>query len=149
VSGAAVEIAVVAVTAYVLTAGGGVELVTVTLPIEAPLDAAGKAEPEVRREMVLLEAARAREAALEARSRGDYAAGQAVLAAMAPIVAEMAGEDAVLREEVADLQAMAAQFWAQEVSAADAKYLGQRAHNAHRKREAYQGKLARRRPSDS
>jgi hypothetical protein len=35
------------------------------------------------------------------------------------------------------------------VSAADAKYLGQRAHNAYRKREAYQAKLARRRPQDS
>jgi Ca-activated chloride channel homolog len=151
VNGAAVDIAVVAVTAYVLTAGGGVELVTVTLPIEAPLDAAGKAEPEVRREMVLLEAARAREAALEAGSRGDYAAGSAVLAAAVPMLRAVAGcdNDLVLREEATDLEAMAAQFEAQQVSAADEKYLGQRAHNAYRKREAYQAKLARRRPSDS
>ena len=145
-----VAIGTVSVLAYVLSEDGGLARQEVTFPIAAPLDLAGKQEPEVRREMLLLEAAKAREAALEARARGDYAAGSDALAAVAPMLAHLAADDAVLREEMADLEAMAGQFAAREVSAADAKYLGQRAYNAHRKKEAYGEKLSRRnRPTET
>ena len=138
-----VEIGAVTVLAYVLSADGGLARQEVTFPIAAPLDRAGRREPEVRREMLLLDAARAREAALEARSRGDYAAGSAALSAAAPMLASLAGDDLALREEAADLETMAARFAAEEVSAADAKYLGQRAYNTHRRKEAYGEKLRR------
>lgn len=142
--GAAVAIADVVVQAYVLTAAGGLERQEVRFPIAAPLDRAGRREPEVRRELLLLEAARAREAALEARERGDYEAGRAALASMAPMLAEVADGDAVLREEMEDLETMARQFEEGTVSAADAKYLGQAVYNAHRKKEAYAARLRRR-----
>ena len=141
--GATVAIADVTVTGYVLTAEGGVERREVRFPIAAPLDRAGQREPEVRREMMLLEAAKAREAALEARARGDYAAGSASLAAMAPIISRMAEGDVRLLEEAEDLLAMARQFDSGMVSSADAKYLGQAVYNAHRKKEGYAGKLRR------
>ena len=44
---------------------------------------------------------------------------------------------------MADLESMASQFAAEDVSAADAKYLGQRAYNTHRRKEAYGEKLRR------
>ena len=62
----------------------------------------------------------------------------------------MAGEKLAAAREAADLEAMAQRFATEEVSAADAKYLGQRAYNTYRKKEAYGEKLARgRRPRDS
>lgn len=142
--GAAVAIADVVVQAYVLTAGGGLERQEVRFPIAAPLDRAGRREPEVRREMLLLEAARAREAALAARERGDFDAGRASLASVAPMLLEEADGDAMLLAEAEDLQAMARQFERGSVSAADAKYLGQAVYNAHRKKEAYAARLRRR-----
>jgi Ca-activated chloride channel family protein len=142
-AGEAVAIADVVVHAYVLTTEGGVERREVRFPIAAPLSAAGRREPEVRREMMLLEAARAREAALEARERGDYAAGSAVLAAVPEMLASLGADDPVLREEAADLRAMAARFDAGDVGSADAKYIAQRAYNAHRRKEGYAGKLRR------
>ena len=146
--GAAVEIGTVSVLAYVLSEDGGLARQEVTFPIAAPLDRAGRQEPEVRREMLLLEAARAREAAVEARARGDYAAGRDALASMAPRMADLAASDSVVREEMVDLAAMAEQFAAREVSAADEKYLGQRAYNTYRKKEAYGEKLRRGKGAD-
>jgi hypothetical protein len=55
------------------------------------------------------------------------------------------GADAVaeLREQSADLLSMADAFAAENVSVEDAKYLAQRAYNAHRGKHAYEAKLAR------
>jgi len=99
----------------------------------------------VRPEMLLLEAAWAREGAVEARERGDYATRSAVLEAAVPAMSNVAECDNVLRKEFEDLRAMAAQFESQDLTAADAKYLAQRAYNANRKRERYTDRLSRRR----
>ena len=55
---------------------------------------------------------------------------------------ELTGLDA--REQALDLQDMAGRFAAEEVSEEDAKYLAQRAYNAHRGKRAYEAKLSRR-----
>lgn len=53
-----------------------------------------------------------------------------------------------LAEQARDLDAMAAQLDDGAFGAADAKYLAQRAYNAHRGKAAYEDKLSRRkRPS--
>ena len=141
-----VRLAEIALTAHVLTDGGGVERQEITFPVVARLTAKDHAEPEVRREMRLLDAAKAREDALRLRDEGDFGGAATVLRCMSvAMAAPPAGVDvAELREQVLDLEDMAARFVAEEVSEEDAKYLAQRAYNAHRGKRAYEAKLSRR-----
>ena len=124
------------VTAHVITAEGGVELHEITLPVTLSPEEGGKAEPEVRKEILLVEAARRRQEALEARDRGDYASGAQSLRDMRGIVAACPPDaiDHVVREELADLESMALSFDEQQLSPADIKYMKQRAYSAHRSR---------------
>ena len=144
-----VRVAELVVVAHVLTEQGGVERQEITFPIVSRLTAAGHAEPEVRREMLLLDAARAREDALRMRDEGDLGGAAGVLRAVsarvaaAPAAYGVALDDA-LAEQVSDLADMADRFVAEEVSEQDAKYMAQRAYNAHRGKRAYEAKLARR-----
>jgi Ca-activated chloride channel family protein len=144
-----VRVAEIALTAHVLTEGGGVERQEITFPIIARLTAKGHAEPEVRREMLLLDAAKAREDALRLRDEGDFGGAASVLrymsAAIAAAPAASGVDTAELREQALDLEDMAGRFVAEEVSEEDAKYLAQRAYNAHRGKRAYEAKLSRRR----
>lgn len=140
-------VAELVVHAHVIGADGSVERCEITLPVAVALDGPAHAEPAIRRELVLLDAARARQAALDARARGDLAGGAAVLRAAAAAVdacpappgADGQALDHELAGEGADLRAMADRYGAGDVSAADAKYLGQMAYATHR------GKTANRR----
>jgi len=142
-----VRVAEIAVMAHVLTEEGGVERQEIVFPVVSHLTAAGHAEPDVRREMLLLDAARAREDALRMRDEGNLGGAAAMLRAVAYDLrmAPGDGENASsLSEQALDLQDMAARFAADEISAADAKYMAQRAYNAHRGKMAYEDKLSRR-----
>ena len=134
--GTVADVAQLTVTAHVLTAEGGVELQEITIPVTLSPEAGGKAEPEVRKEILLVEAARRRQEALGARDRGDYASGARSLREMRGIVAAcpLAGDDPAVREELADLESMAASFDDHQLSASDIKYMKQRAYSAHRSR---------------
>jgi Ca-activated chloride channel family protein len=143
-----VRVAELVVTAHVLTDAGGVERQEITFPVVSRLTAAGHAEPEVRREMLLLDAAKACEDALRLRDEGDMDGAAGVLRCMSAALAAAPAHDdeasAELREQALDLEDMARQFVAEEVSALDAKYMAQRAYNAHRGKRAYEAKLSRR-----
>lgn len=140
-------IADVVVNAHVLTDGGGVERQEVRFPVVSPLMAAGHAEPEVRREVLLLDAAKAREEALRRRDEGDLGGAAGVLRAASFTLAGAPAElGAGLDEQAGDLAVLADQFAVGQVSEADAKYLAQRAYNAHRGKRAYEEKLARGKP---
>jgi hypothetical protein len=69
----------------------------------------------------------------------------AVRMAMAPAALgpEFAAE---LQEQAVDLEDVAKQFALSDVKEEDAKYLAQRAYNAHRGKRAYEVKLSRRKP---
>ncbi|HUQ81400.1 MAG TPA: hypothetical protein VM076_09695, partial [Gemmatimonadaceae bacterium] len=146
-----IVVAHISLTAHVLTEGGGVERQEIVFPVVTRLSAPGHAEPEVRREMLLLDAAKAREDALRMRDEGDLGGAASMLRAMSVRMA-MAPQDvgeefaAELREQSADLDDVASQFSRAEVSEEDAKYLAQRAYNAHRGKRAYEAKLSRRKP---
>jgi hypothetical protein len=129
------SVARVVVRAHVLTADGGVEAREIVLPITLSPEEGGTVEPEVRKEILLVEAARAREEALEARGRGDFASGRAKLALAARKLRTSGLDDGVVREELADLDATARQFEEESVSVADIKYMKQRAYSTHRSRE--------------
>lgn len=134
-AGADLEIARVRVTADVLTAGGGVERQEVTLSVRTALSPEGHAEPEVRREVLLQEAARAREAALEAERRGDYLAAELSLReTMQRIRRESTDPDALA--EADDLAVLAETCAAGAVSEEDRKYMHQRAYDVSRSKMA-------------
>jgi Ca-activated chloride channel family protein len=134
--GTVADVARLTVTAHVLTADGGVELQEITIPVTLSPEEGGKAEPEIRKEILLVEAARRRQEALEARDRGDYASGGQSLREMHAMLAAspLADYDPAVREELQDLASMAMSFDEQQLSAADIKYMKQRAYSAHRSR---------------
>ena len=143
-----VAIAHITLTAHVLTDAGGVERQEITFPITTCLTADSHTEPEVRREMLLLDAAMAREDALRLRDEGDFGSAAGLLRDLSARLAEAPEAygsvvAAELREQSADLLSMADVFAAENVSEQDAKYLAQRAYNAHRGKRAYEEKLSR------
>jgi Ca-activated chloride channel homolog len=132
VTGAAtgeVAVAELIVSGDVLMADGRIERQTITLPVMLG-EGAAHVEPEVRRELLLLETARARRDALELRERGDFDSA-ANLLGMARTKLRAAGlDDAELHEEEADLAGMEASLAAGIFVAEDAKYMYHRAYNA-------------------
>jgi len=135
-AGAVADVARLTVMAHVITAEGGVELQEITIPVTLSPEQGGKAEPEIRKEILLVEAARRRQEALEARDRGDYASGAQSLREMRAMVlaSPFAEHDPTVREELEDLESMAVSFDDHQVSPADVKYMKQRAYSAHRSR---------------
>jgi Ca-activated chloride channel family protein len=141
-----VHVADIIVLAHVLTEAGGVERREIKFPVVSRLTSSGHVEPEVQKEILLLDAAKAREDALRLRDQGDLGGAAAVLAKMAGAMAAAPcppGDAAELGEQAEDLGEMASRFVAENVSEEDAKYLAQRAYNAHRGKRLYEEKLSR------
>ncbi len=132
--GSSADVGEITVTAHVLTADGGVELRTITLPISLSPEEGGKVEPEVRKEVLLVAAARARDEALEAERRGDYQAGSSILREAASYLTSAPYADATVAEEIDDLRAMERSLDQGSLSAQDIKYMKQRSHDSNRSR---------------
>jgi hypothetical protein len=113
-----------------MTADGGVELHAIDLPLTLSPVEGGKAEPEVRREILLMDAAQVREQALEARDQGDYVSGYHRLRAAAKKLRALGIDDDALREEAGDLEAMVDSFARRHLSPGDIKYMKQRAYSS-------------------
>ncbi|MDP2955035.1 MAG: VWA domain-containing protein [Longimicrobiales bacterium] len=133
-AGTVADVARLTVTAHVITAEGGVELHEITVPVTLSPEEGGRAEPEVRKEILLVEAARLRQEALQARERGDYQGAAHMLRSYAPAVQQSGIQDADVEEELRDLESSALSFDQQHLSAGDVKYMKQRAYSAHRSR---------------
>lgn len=128
------DVARLTVTAHVITDLGGVELHEIALPVILSPTEGGKTEPEIRKEILLVEAARLRQEALQARDRGDYDAAVASLQSYRGLVDRSGIQDASVAEEVQDLEGMVQRFQDQQVTEADVKYMKQRSYSAHRSR---------------
>jgi Ca-activated chloride channel family protein len=133
-TGDAADVAHVTVRAHVLTADGGVEMQEISLPITLSPEEGGRTEPEIRKEILLVEAARIRQEALDARDRGDHDQAVRSLRSYRSVVAASGMHDADLDEEARDLEGMVASFVVRQVSEADVKYMKQRAYSRHRSR---------------
>lgn len=140
--GAEVDVASLTLSGYVLLAGGGVEQRTVTLPIRVSRSAAAVVDPEVRRELLLLEAARVREEALDDRARGAFADAARKLRRVAEKLAPDAVRDPNVRDEVDDLRDLAGKFDEEQVTLADAKWMYQRAYSSVQSKRATIERLA-------
>lgn len=125
---AEVEIATLTVTAHVVAEKGRIERQEIRLPIRASLAGGPRVDPDVRRELLLQEAARAREEAYRAHREGDDDHASTVLLEAAEVLAAYAAGDPALLEEAQDLTEFADRFAAYEVNEADAKYLYQRGY---------------------
>lgn len=142
-NGGEANVGEIVVDAHVLTADGGVDHQRATLPLRATLSGEGTPEPESEHELLLVRSARAREEALRRESMGDVAGAADVLREMASDLAACASP--LTLEQASDLRAVAEKLESRSFDAADAKYVAQRAYNAHRAKGAYEEKLRRRR----
>jgi Ca-activated chloride channel family protein len=133
---ASADVATLTVEGHVLLPSGGVEKRTLTLPIRVSRSEAAVVNPDVRGEMLLLKAARAREEALEDRATGAFQDGARKLRRTAEELAPYAASDDEVRDEVEDLRDLAERFDVEQVSTADAKYMYQRAYSREQSKPA-------------
>lgn len=147
-AGQAVPVAELTLSAQVLTAKGGVQLETLRLPITVSTTAGARVEPEVRREMLLLEAARVRNDAVADRERGDFDGASRKLREVADKLRAAGLSDATLREEADDLAGLSDRFVAHSVGEADLKYLKQRYYDSMRSRRSSSERISRTRRED-
>ncbi len=131
---APVAVGTLVVVGHVIEANGAVSRREISLPITVTAQGA-ETHPDVRKEMLLLEAARARREAISARERGDYLGGAQVMGSVAASLQASPYYDESLAEEANDLREMAAQYDSGDVSPADAKYMFHRVHNQGRGRK--------------
>ena len=139
-----VELATLTLHADVLESGGGIIHRETTLPVVLDAEGGARVDPEVRRETLLLDAADAREQALERQDRGDYGGAAEVLREARMKLRESGfDDDARLAEEAADLQGMADRVAEAPMSPADRKYMSQRAYDSSRARGASYRRISR------
>ena len=125
----------------------GIEHRVITLPVVANLDGTDHVEPTVDRTFVRFEAARAREEAIEHADRGDLAQAARTLAEASTKLHPYIS-DPTIAEEIEDLRAESERLRVQEYSPRDRKYHEARSHAAWESKDAYLGKLSRRRPKN-
>jgi Ca-activated chloride channel family protein len=138
-----IEVAQVGVVASVITPDGGVEIQTISLPLRLCPVAGGKVEPEVRKEILMVEAARLRTEALELRDAGDHQGASESLRAYADTIRHSDFDDQELRQEVSELEESAGLFEARSVSMKDIKYMKQRAYSSMRSRHQARKRIER------
>jgi Ca-activated chloride channel family protein len=125
------EICTLTLKGTVLRADGAIEVQEIVIPVTTSLADGPVANPEVRRELLLLEAAKVRTEVLEDQRRGDYGAASDKLRTIADKLREAGIDDEQVREEAADLQLMADTAQATPILAsADVKYMQQRAYDS-------------------
>jgi Ca-activated chloride channel family protein len=143
-AGVPTDIAEVRVHAHVLTDAGAIERQEIVFTVATPLDRSGHAEPEVRREVLVLAAARAREEAVRRERMGDRDGAARVLREVSRMIREAPPAIATgLADQVAELAASAVAVMSSGFSEADRKYEAQRSYNARRGKQAYDDKLRR------
>jgi Ca-activated chloride channel family protein len=124
-----VDVAEVTVSADVRNVEGGIDHVELKLSVQFSPTEGATVDPEIRREVLFFEAARARREAMEKQERGDLDGARDTLHEAAMCLSADAAFDPEVNEEVRDLGAMADLFDANRVQARDLKYLQQRAYN--------------------
>ena len=137
-------VAAITVHAHVMTEGGGIERREVKFSVSTPLDQAGHAEPEVRREMLVLAAAHAREEAVRRERSGDRRGAAEMLRQAAGLIRSAPAAHALgLDEQAADLISGSTILEEAGWNDSDRKYAAQRAYNGRRGKVAYEEKLRR------
>ncbi len=137
------SVASVQLSAHVLLADGGIELRVVTFPVVLTLAGQGSMHPEVRREVVLLAAAKARDEAVARARAGDAESASHLLRHQARAMRESGLDDAMVMSQASDLEHTAREIESHGVREHDMKYMKQRAYNQRRGKASYDAILAR------
>jgi Ca-activated chloride channel homolog len=127
------ELGTLVVRGDVLTPGGGVEHREISCALRMTGGEGPRVEEVVRREMLLVDTARARDEALRREEAGDFAGAAGVLRKAAEAIRALGfDEDERLGDEARDLEGMAARADRGPMTPLDRKYLHQRSHEAAR-----------------
>jgi Ca-activated chloride channel homolog len=129
---ATVTLARLTIRGVVVNADGSIEVRTIDLPLTLSLADGARVEPEVQREALLLEAARARTEARAAHDRGDADGAVLMLREAASKLRASGAQYEDVSEDAADLQALAETWSVASPSVSDLKYNYQRSHDAMR-----------------
>ena len=127
-----ITVARLVLDATVLGADGSVKQQEIVLDITTSLADGPVTNPEVRRELLLLEAARVRTEVLEDQKNGNYDVAGEKMRVMSQKLRAAGIEDAQVVEEAADLEAMAEQMTPQTWGVAESKYMYQRSYDSTR-----------------
>jgi Ca-activated chloride channel homolog len=127
-----IEIARLVLRAAVLRDDGSIELQEVSLPIATSIEDGPIVNPEVRRELLLLEVARLRTDVNADQHRGNYEGAATKLKEMSAKLRAAGIDDPIVLEEAADLEVMASHLEERTWSAAETKYMAQRSYDAGR-----------------
>jgi Ca-activated chloride channel family protein len=127
-----IEVAQLILEAAVLGEDGSVKQQEIVINVATSFDNGPVSNAEVRREILLLEAARVRQEALAHQQMGDYEAAREKMNMVREKLASYGIEDAQMQEELADLTMMAQQMAPQTWSETDAKYMYQRSYDSSR-----------------
>jgi Ca-activated chloride channel homolog len=141
--GAELRLATVTVRGHVLTAEGGVEIREVHLPITIAVGADPRVEPEIEKVHVLLDAARARQEAMDRADRGDYGGAAHVLRESARNFRHSSVADAEVMREANELASMAVTLDDRAYGSTDRKYMKQMTYDAKRGRRKASERIRR------
>ena len=127
-----IHVAKLVLEAAVLLENGAVEQQEIMLTVTTSLVNGPVSNPEVRRELLLLEAARLRTEVLEDQANGRSDVAREKLRAMSNKLREAGIDDAQVQEEAADFMIMADHIEMNSFGVAEQKYMHQRAFDSTR-----------------
>jgi Ca-activated chloride channel family protein len=142
----AVDVAHLTLQAAVLPEDGTIEQQEIVIDVTTSTAAGPVSNAEVRREMLLLEAARVRQEALADQQREDYNAAFEKMQRMSDKLRAAGLNDMQVQEEAEDLQLLSAQMKPETWGAAETKYMFQRAYDSERAMRAKVQNIARTKP---
>ena len=127
-----VQLARLVIEAAILRSDGAIEQQEITLDLATSIEDGPVVNTEVRRELLLLEAACVRTEVIELGQRGDFDGAAEKMRAMSRKLLEAGIDDAQFSEEAADLAIMADHMVAHDWTAAEDKYMMQRSYDSSR-----------------
>ena len=143
------EVARLVLQGTVIGADGSVKQQEIALDITTSFAEGPVSNAEVRRELLLLEAAKVRAEVLEDQRRGNYDVAMHKMLKVSEKLVQYSAGDAQVEEEAADIKLLAERMSEEKWTAAESKYMYQRSYDssrAMRKKQEHIARLQRQKP---
>ena len=138
-----VDVAELVLEGAVLGEDGSVKMQEIVLKVATSLADGPVTNAEVRRELLLLEAAKVRSEVLEDQRNGNYDVAAEKMRLMSQKLRAAGLDDSTVNEEAADLELMADQSTPATWGVAESKYMYQRAYDSTRAMRSKMEHIAR------